>query len=474
MSAARYLTIRSLPPPAVCLAALALLAGALPARADPLPLPDGERLSPPWEGMLFLAPDSGVRAERAATFRVTDAPEVGRALVVGPWLAGEWSARAELRTPLPARSTDFTGLYRTVDLLPFTAVVRVEEYGAAGKRVGTVSYPLAPAKEWTEFRVRLDKFPPGTESLRAAFGLAQHTEGQAWFARLEARPAGAHPLAEMEAPRLTRPAPPAPQKGTGFYRVHLSGDTWWLLDPDGRPCWSRATDPPAAPLEPEEYVEQVRGWGFNGLAGWHSLRRYGDGNRAAIAAGQAPMPQFAVLNFHDARRFGQYDMLTDGHGRRKDGEHGFPDPFDPRFVEAAGKLARDRAALVRNAPWFVAWFVDNEIDYSDLYRYVWSRHCGEAFVAFLQRKYPEIKTLNRRWDTKLPDYAALAAKKPVPPLMAGRMYEDFLAFERVLAKRYVDVTVDAARTADANHLVASNRHMLSGLTEWLRHVDSTP
>lgn len=455
------------------LLAVAMLLNAAGAFAGPIPLPEGEEFAPLWEPVVFLTPGSEVKPEDACGFHLTADPKVGKALVVGPWLAGLWAARAEYRKPLPPEKTDFTGLYRTVDLLPMTAIVRVEYYGADGKRLGLVAYSLAPSSEWREFRVHLDKFPPKTASLRVMYGLASHTPGQVWFARLEARPGGPHPLADLEAPRITRPAPPPRAKGTGFYRVEQSADAWWLIDPEGRPTWSRATDPPSNGGVPKAtgYIAQLRAWGFNGLAGWHSSRVYTEANRAEIAAGRPAMPRFSVLNYHDCHRFGEHDMLTDRRGRRKEGEHGFPDPFDPRWVEAARKLAQERAALVRDAPWFVAWFVDNEISYDDLYRYFWSTHCAKAFVAFLRERTPDIAALNRRWGTSFTDYAALAEAKPEPPLPRGPMYDDFLAFERVLAKRYVDVTLEVTRAADPNHLIASNRHNMGGLATWLRHID---
>ena len=40
-----------------------------------------------------------------------------------------------------------------------------------------------------------------------------------------------------------------------------------------------------------------------------------------------------------------------------------PDPFDPRFAEAADKMARNAAARFRGDPWLIGYFVDNELSW---------------------------------------------------------------------------------------------------------------
>ena len=444
---------------------------------ETLPLPDGNKLTLPWEPILSLD-DLNVTPEQAAGFRLAQDPKSGRALVVGPWLAGAWCARVQYKKPYPPEDTEIAGLYRTVDLLPCTAGVRADFYDKRGRRLSTVSYSLNPSVEWKPFTVRIDKFPVHATRMEFSFGLGAHTQGEVWFSQIKTRSAGPNRLDLRQEPKLTRANPPPLQKASGFWRVERFGETWWLIDPEGRPGFSLATSPPKPPANQKEgmevadkYVGQLRNWGFNGLAGWHSLRRYGDYNRQLKKMGQPTMPQFAVLNYHDCFKYGQYDLLTDRNGRKKEGEHGFPDPFDPRFEQTARKRAEDWASLVRNDPNFVAWFVDNEIGFDDLHRFVWSRHCGKALIASLQEHYPDIAVLNSRWGTTFADYNALVAARPEPVLERGPMYEDFIAFERQLYKQYVDVTLRVTRQADSNHLIASNRHNLGGLVHWLRNMD---
>ncbi len=316
----------------------------------PLELPAGKEITAPWQAKVFL---SEPRQVEAATFRLADDDRVGRILAVGPWLAGQWSARVQYARQFPPQPTEIVGMYRTVDLLPTEAEVRAEFFNAEGKRLNQYGYWLAPSADWKEFRLRFDKFPAGTAGVEYAFGLASRTHGQVWFARLSTQAAAAHPLADLAAPRLTRVPPPSTRQASGYFRVQRAGDTWWLIDPDGKPTFSLATPVPSPPANDPQAavrrVDQIRAWGFNGLAGWHNLQRYARYNEEEQKAGRPTISQFAVINFHDSTKYGRYAMLTDRAGQMKDGEHGFPDPFDPAFVEAAQEGARHGAAGARLA-----------------------------------------------------------------------------------------------------------------------------
>jgi len=183
------------------------------------------------------------------------------------------------------------------------------------------------------------------------------------------------------------------------------------------------------------------------------------------------MPQFCVINYHDSLDYGSYEFLTDRNGRQKAQEHGFPDPFDPGFVSAANRKAQKITKELRDAPWFVCWFLDNEISYDQLYRYVWSTHCSNAFLDFLHDRYPTIAALNLSWGTQYSDFDRLKAERPEPRIADGPMYDDFVAFERRIVERFIDVTIKATRAADPNHLIAGNRHHLGGVEVWMRHID---
>ena len=457
-----------------CLSALALTRAAA---RTPLPLPRGGEVEGAWQAKAFPWPGTGRTVADCAEFRVVDDPDKGRCLVVGPWHSGRWSARAEYGETLDSGSMEVRGSYRTEGLSFCGAVVTWYYYDAGGKRIGSSAATLGPRAAWTPFSVRIDTFPRGAVGFRVGFGLSVHTAGRVWFSDLAVHPVvGDHPLARLSEPEITRPASPGKQEAGGFFRVGQAGQAWWLFDAEGRPFYSLATDggnlafPSRPGPGPEAFVRQLREWGFNSLAGWTNPRCWGPYNRKRVEQGHAPMPYWAVLNFH-AIPGATYDSLTDRWGNSKEGEHGFPDPFDPRFREAARKWAKDREQYVHGQSSFMGWFVDNEMSFDGLYCYTWSEHCAAALVRFLRERHRDVDALNKRWGTDYGTFDALAAAKPEPERLNGAMFEDFIAFERVLVKQYNDTVIAAVREADPGRLICSNRHMLSALPDWLRTID---
>jgi len=281
---------------AMRLAVLPLLFG-FAAHADAqktLPLPGSEAIESPWRARAFPRPETGRSVHDCARFRVADDPEKGRCLVVGSWVAGRFSARVEYEKAFEPKPMEVRGWYRTEGLSLPGACVRCFYWNAQGKRPGGFSASLGPAAAWKPFSVRIDKFPAGTTQVRLAFGLSFHTSGRVWFTQLSVQPlTGAHPLADLAEPTITRSAPPPQQKGTGFYRVGQFGEAWWLLDPAGRPFYSLATDgsniasPGPNRPDAEAFVKQLREWGFNSLAGWTNPRCWGPYNRRKAASGKA-------------------------------------------------------------------------------------------------------------------------------------------------------------------------------------------
>lgn len=442
-----------------------------------LRLPAGERLDARWRLKAFPEPGSKRQPHELVDVRLASDPSVGRCLAVGPWMHGLWSARVEYVQPLPARAMELRGFYRTEDLPPWAAALSIEHLDAGERRITREDVRLDPAEGWHPLSVRIDRFAPGAAHIRLGFGLAEKGAGRVWFAQLRLQPVqGEHPLAGLAPPPLSRPAPPPKQDPSGFFCVGRFGQTWWLIDPDGRPFYSLATDGPSAPqgedriAHCDHVVGQLRTWGLNSLAGWSNLWHYSRYNTARAGEGEPTMPLFYCLNFHLGAGE-QFDALTDRDSHQKSGDHGFPDPFDPRFRAVIAQRVRQRVELVTEQPWFAGWFVDNEMDFDQLYRYVWSPHCAEALLAHLERKYATISALNARWGTHFEGFEALAREKPEPEGQAGPVYEDFLEFERVLVGQYVQVSIEAVRAYDQNHLICSNRYMMSGLPHWMRTID---
>ena len=87
---------------------------ALPAagHAEQLPLPPGDKVAAPWKPVLTLDRPE-LKPGEAARVRLADDAQAGRALVVGPWLAGAWRAGVQYGKPFPPSATEVRGQYRT-------------------------------------------------------------------------------------------------------------------------------------------------------------------------------------------------------------------------------------------------------------------------------------------------------------------------------------------------------------------------
>jgi hypothetical protein len=120
----------------------------------------------------------------------------------------------------------------------------------------------------------------------------------------------------------------------------------------------------------------------------------------------------------------------------------------------------------------VAYFADNEISHADLYRHVYSSHCGAALKEFLVARYGgDIRALNLAWGTGFASFDELIATRPEPAARRGAHYQDYQRFARVLVARYIDVTLRVLREEDPDHLVISNRFMLGDVEAWVDYLD---
>ncbi|HWI56278.1 MAG TPA: hypothetical protein VNZ22_03545 [Bacillota bacterium] len=95
----------------LCLSALASPS----AHAELIPLPIENAA---WERRVFLEKNSQLSEAQAATLAIEQDPEMGPCLVIGPWRAGQWSARFDSTRLLSYTNGTVRGFYRTTDLLP--------------------------------------------------------------------------------------------------------------------------------------------------------------------------------------------------------------------------------------------------------------------------------------------------------------------------------------------------------------------
>lgn len=412
--------------------------------------------------------------EEPVVFGAEEDPEQGPCLVVGPWLAGDRRVGFQYAEPLPLTRGTVRGVYRTEGIRPSGVVVSVAFYRDE-TYLAAKSLHLGPAEDWTPFEFTIRVPARTADSTVPAFGLGGKMEGRVWFARLQVSAEVIPFTVEAEQRQPRRAAPPTDFEAAGFYRLAERDGSWWLVTPEGAGFYSAGTDGPwfrgkddwrKAGLESAEFLYRT---GFNSLAGWTDIFRWGELNEMLIARGKPPFAMFSAIK--TATHGDHFDTLVDADGRDTGWDHDFPDPFDPRFEQWYRARAQQRAEAVRGKPWFVGWFADNEAGHKQLYRHVYSPHCAQALKAFLSRRHSGIAALNRAWGTGFSSFDDLIAKKPDPAVRRGAMYEDYKRFEREIVRRYIEVTISAWRDADPNHLIVSNRFMLDDVHGWLDVLD---
>jgi len=420
-----------------------------------------------WKQVVF-SDDPAFVESKACEFSMTMSG--GRpCLLIGPWRAGDWSARWQWKAPLVPLEGTIRGRYRTEGVLPFTCEVSYA-YMRGSDRLRREGVSLEPAESWTAFEVAARRPPPGAEGVAPAFGLAAHTAGRVWFADLVFSAGVAAVRFPAHPPLLARKLPRRDFARAPRFRVERDGDTWWFVTPGGRLFYSAGTDVPGFKdeAEGEKLAATVRGAGFNSLGGWSNVWRWGKLNDRHMAAGE---PTFAAFHAVETSGLAGCGRLADPGEKGPPGDHSFPDPFDPAFGSAYRTLVADAAGEAAGKPWFAGWFIDNERDHERLDRRVWSGHAGEAFRRRLEDRYRAVAGLNTAWGTSFASFDAVARAKPVALAREGTLYGDCLAFSREIVRRYVDSAVAAIREADPGGLVLTNRFMMGGIADTLLYLD---
>lgn len=297
-------------------------------------------------------------------------------------------------------------------------------------------------------------------------------------------------------------------KGTGFFRSEKVGDKWWLVTPDGRLfislgidvintdgatfvtgreamfAWLPGDDDPLARyfgqvkgvhsgpvkegrtfdflkanlerkfgrefLDPwlDQALRRLPSWGFNTIANW-SDHRLGERRR---------VPYVATTWVG-----GDHQRLASG----SDYWGLMHDPFDPQFAVDVAKAVRHQAAKVKDDPWCLGHFVDNELSWGGygeeqgryglaigaLARTSHDSPAKRAFVARLRKRYDgKIEDLNKAWNTQFGKWEDLEAAYKVPLPSPAGMKSDMAAFVKELAKTYFEVVQGELRKEDPNHL----------------------
>jgi hypothetical protein len=267
----------------------------------------------------------------------------------------------------------------------------------------------------------------------------------------------------------------------GFFRVgrSLTGH-WWFLDPNGSPFFYRGVTSVSRGddlVHPRPYTQSVlnqygpdpaafrdatfarlRSWGFNALGAWSNKELWDQG-----------MPYTIILNFSD--------------GGPQIDEDGLPDVFDPAWQHHIDDIAKKLVEPERNSKALVGYFTDNELGWDGappgglnlatdaldpnhsptLLQLSLSQAPGrpvyqEAWRFVLARHGGSLQKVAAAWKVPLASQAAVQSLTHNKSALRSAEYlKDDAAFQGEFAHRYFQLTAEAIRKYDPNHLILGCR-----------------
>jgi hypothetical protein len=206
----------------------------------------------------------------------------------------------------------------------------------------------------------------------------------------------------------------------------------------------------------EETIERLETWGFNTIGNWS------DPDLGAMHRLPYTVPLYPE---------GEYAKVSSG----LDWWGAMPDPFDPRFAEAADRMAQRAAARFRGDPYLVGYFVENELSWGENSAGDPTKRYGLAinalaarpespaksrFVKYIIETYHEPERLEAAWGIALASWDALRGsgfRLPSPALKNPSVITDIAAFTREFAEAYFRTMAEALRRYDPEHLYLGSR-----------------
>lgn len=243
---------------------------------------------------------------------------------------------------------------------------------------------------------------------------------------------------------------------TGFFRIVRDGGRFWMVDPDGHPCYHIAISQVSAHTSPNtpKYAAarygSVEGWadaaserlrelGFNAAGMWSDESLL---HRAKAAIGICGTGYF-LYTYGD-----RHGLTKQSVGNKKFIRNNAMPVFDPNFEAFAYEYARELTAEWKGKPDLVGWFSDNELpaNLNMLERFLtldpndpYNRYSLAVAWAFLKR------------ETGLDDPAIEDATDDMRERFRGAVYH-----------RYFRVVAAALKAADPDHLYLGCRFAYLG------------
>ncbi|HLI50073.1 MAG TPA: beta-galactosidase [Chthonomonas sp.] len=215
-------------------------------------------------------------------------------------------------------------------------------------------------------------------------------------------------------------------------------------------------------------LKRLPSWGFNTIGNWSDPVFYQNQQVPFVATGGVH-GDFATVS-----------SGSDYWGR-------MPDPFDPHFAAAADADMKDLAARVRNSPWCIGYFIDNELSWAGsgpdgdvglaigaLKEDAAKSPAKRAFLHQLQEKYGDIANFNAAWKADVSSWQQLEAPYKASLPLTQEAHKDAETFVRAFADKYFQTVREALKRYDPNHLYLGCRfawHSRAEVEEAAKYCD---
>ncbi len=215
---------------------------------------------------------------------------------------------------------------------------------------------------------------------------------------------------------------------------------------------------------PTQAIARLQSWGFNALGNSTDLDVFGHG-----------FPESTRIDIS-----GSYQTIPTGAGSGGIA----PDPWDPNYDKAVIASIQPVVALYANDPYFIGYYVDNEMPFAGLgtlARYsialkvltynASTSPAKQFFVQQLETEYSTIAALNAAWGTSLASWAALQASGvTIPSAVSSSPYlttqcaADLSAFDLAQASQYFKIVSTELKKQDPNHLYLGSKFSINTWT----------
>ncbi|WP_246143290.1 beta-galactosidase [Colwellia echini] len=212
----------------------------------------------------------------------------------------------------------------------------------------------------------------------------------------------------------------------------------------------------------ETTLKRMQAWGFTSFGNWIDPNYY-------------DMEEFPY--FANGWIIGDFKTVSSGN----DYWSPLPDPFDPKFKERAYSTVKQVASEVKNSPWCVGVFIDNEKSWGQMgnvesqYGIVISALSLEAnssptkakFTQILKDKYQTVNALNSAWQVDVASWKSFEQGVKLTDINDA-MIKDFSTMLYVFGHKYFSVVNNAMDELMPNHLYMGVRFADWGMTPELR------